>query len=749
MAEDRDSTRDEYIPELVDWLETVAGISPEHAESVALFAFSQVWGEGRVSTEGSGPKQYATNMSRLRSEALAKARVLEKSTDARVKKKGPVVKSPDMFESVYKGDKLERDADLMENRTSAEARNTLRDPTASDAERVAAGAVVNEDRMDNAREEGGFMNLLTEAADIERGDSEDIGAADLLDAMRGLYGFDPSDRDIERLEEAIIEYGDYRIPQSDDERVAIIGRELNRFANGDPMQAPALARAFGSVGDGVRRIRGQVRVRGKWIDYDPEVDPWLFGEYNSDGELAEPRRANSYGALGGEGQKDNGWEVGGWLVDPSLAHLEDEFLAIATEEDIDAPYLAAAIELLGKRGQLGWGEWTDEEIAVLTSGDREVSYKDEKSGTRIVHRYKENQGWMRLRGVETEIVGEKWSAAARRLGDAKSVKTQKGDRGVGAGSAIAKSREQRRAREDLAEIRKGLGTATQRGWAVRKSAMSKVKGWLGWARGVAKQAKAGEQRWGSQAGGLLSMVGGGLAEAYTSGRASGDQLYAIDEVFAQARYSVELANARSRNRIAARQAYRRYTEAWDNYYDSGGGGGGRRGGGGGGGGTVIKAVAKLPSEEDVKNSLTTLFRSWFRREPSDGEVAGVKKMLDGVIIHEANQAANAQAYGGSYEETDKEALILDYIRKSPEYQKLFAGKSEGQTEEEYANMFEQGATELFGQEMAQNDQAIRAGMLESREQTTLGYLAGTKAANESSTFQERLSKAAQIVAELT
>lgn len=724
------------IGELTAWLTDRMGVDPAKAQYVAERAFTKVARGGNL-----GRKFTVTSADEaerivveLREQAVVEANQADIESD------GEVVEDRTVFDLVDK-DVIRAEAEvsaarLFQGAVEADDESTTDERDMAAANVMSAGSRVEEDE--------GFMGTLRTAAEAEMSDNADLGATDLLMSLRALYGFDLSDNDIDNLEDAILESGEYRVPTDDDDRVAIIQQEITRFMGEDPDQSPAVRRAFGDVGSGHRRVRGQVRVDGRWVDYDPDDESWLYAPTTEAGKRQEYERVKSIDPDGGE----LGWEVYGWLDHANVQHLENWFWAIASEEEVDAPYLAAVIEGLGAEGELGWGEWTEEEVLVLTSNDREVTYKDDSTGTRVTHRFQHNQGWRHLQGVTTEITGKRWDAAQRKWGEATSTKTQKGDRGVGAGSAIAVARQQREAKREMDDIRSSLKDVNQRRWGVKTSAFKKLNSWKAFARSAAQRAKAGEQKYGYQGAGLLSAIGhGALAEALHSGRANGDQLYAIDQKFANARYDMEAATARSRNRIAASRARARYVQAWENYYSRGGGGGRR--GGGGGGGTVVKAVAKLPSEEDVKNSMTTLFRSWFRRDPTDGEVAGVKKMLDGVIIHEANQAANAQAYGGSYTESDKEALILDHLRKSPEYQKLFAGKSGGETEEEYAGRFEQSAAELFGREMAQNDDAVRAGMLESTEQTTLGYLAGTKAANDSSSFQERLSQAARIIAEMT
>lgn len=747
MAEEPVSD-DILLGELTEWLVTNAGVEPTRAPAIA---------EQAQLRAGKLPGDSEKALVRLRTKAVELVATVDAAESDRgiaVEGVDPVVANPDVFARISEESIAEGSLSAVRRMEAAAIRNR---PDATESDELAAAELEYEaDALDpSARTEGGFMGDLRARREQELAASDSrggTGATELLEDMRFMFGFEPDEGDIVELTEAIIDSGEYRIPRDTDELETVISQEMLRFYEGDREQNRTIAQAFAGIGNGRRRIHGQIRVGNKWIDYDPEVDPWLFGreregvdQSGTSGTYA--MRAESVGSISGE----LGWEVGGWLSqDPNRSLMTEDFLQVAAEEDIDAPYLAAGIELLG---QWGVDEFTDEEVKTLQQNTREWKTDLDGEGSYMITRLpsgkaaeKGDKGSVTLRGRSWDTAVQKWNDAviAGREGGQES----RGRPGLSLGNSIAVARQKDEAARDLKRISgqaaiKSLESFKATVEVIKKKANIQ-KAW----RATAQRLKSGEQQYGHQAGGLLSLVGGGLAEAYNSGNWSGDTGYRIDETFAKARYSIEAANARSRNRVASRRAYQRYVEAWDRYYSSGGGGG-RRGGGGGGGGTVVKAVAKLPSEEDVKNSLTTLFRSWFRREPTDGEVAGVKKMLDGVIIHEANQAAHAQAYGGQYEETDKEALILDHIRKSPEYQKLFAGKAGGQTEEEYSNMFEQSAQELFGREMAQNDEAVRAGMMESREQTTLGYLAGTQAANESSSFQERLSNAARIVAELT
>ena len=287
---------------------------------------------------------------------------------------------------------------------------------------------------------------------------------------------------------------------------------------------------------------------------------------------------------------------------------------------------------------------------------------------------------------------------------------------------------------------------TQRATTTRQSYFGSL-----WER--SKRVAANESKWGLH-GAFLEEVkpGRGLGQAWFSGNSSYEQRMEMENVHRRTRTDVNMFwNAERKRRGRAAQAqYRAYEKAWNNYYASQAGGrGGGRGGGGGGGGTVVKAVAVLPTEAEVRESVNTLYRQWFRRDATDGEVRGLKAKLDGVIRHEANQAAHAQAYGGEYEKTDKDALILDHVRKSAEYQQMFQHKQGGQTEEEYANMFEQTSAQVFGAEMGQLDEGVQAGMRSGDSQTAIGYLAGTKEAQDSSTYQQRVANAADVIARLT
>ena len=736
MAKDEEPTEKERqsveaaFEELIGWLES-QGVEARAAERAAEVGIR----EGLMTASG--------DMSDARRRAM---QVVEGGFD-------PLTGENTNLEDreLWDGAILEAQKKANEDNMFMAATETLQDEDATDQERREAAEVV----QDRASEEegGGFIGDLKAYEEARTLDDGETGDTDLLQAMRALYGFEPDEGDIIDLTQAIMDSGEYRIPTNKRELEIVLSQEITRFAEGDPEQSDFIKRAFADVGSGMRRISGQVRVGNRWIDYDPEVDAWLYGRESEGNQAGVAGFRFMDAKLAGDYGDEMGHPVGGWISELGEygTLIEDDFRALAVEEDIDMPYAAAIIEL-----NEGWGQnlLTDEEQKLLRQNTREWR-TNLGEGASMVTRIPSSTAQKKGKEATVTLGGARWNTAVTKWNEAvevgRNVKPDKNKLGNALGRSVAVSRQKDEAARELKSVAGQSAIASFNSFKATMNALKKkasiLNTWKGWFR----QGKAFEQQYGDQQGGLLAFRSRGLAEKYSSGaRMSGEELYQVDEINSLARYSAAAAASRSKNRIRARQAYRRYVDAWSNYYDPpGGGGGGRRGGGGGGGGTVVKAVAKLPSEEDVKNSVQTLFRSWFRREPTDGEVKGIKKKLDGVIIHEANQQAQAQAFGGSYTETDKEALILDHIRKSPEYQKLFAGKAGGQTEEEYANMFEQGATELFGNEMGQNDEAIRAGMMESREQTTLGYLAGTKAANDSSNFQERLSKAAQIVAELT
>lgn len=172
----------------------------------------------------------------------------------------------------------------------------------------------------------------------------------------------------------------------------------------------------------------------------------------------------------------------------------------------------------------------------------------------------------------------------------------------------------------------------------------------------------------------------------------------------------------------------------------------------------------LPDQAAVKQSVQTLFRAWFQREPDEREVVSFTDSINSAVVSKAtadHQAAldvynplNPSTHGGqplvvTKEQVDPQARMEDMARAMPEYQKLFGQKSGNLSEEQYAQQHSGAAQRLFGLEGAGQSEAIRAGMEQGSTQTTMGALAGSHEATQNSTFQERMARVAQAIATMT
>lgn len=173
---------------------------------------------------------------------------------------------------------------------------------------------------------------------------------------------------------------------------------------------------------------------------------------------------------------------------------------------------------------------------------------------------------------------------------------------------------------------------------------------------------------------------------------------------------------------------------------------------GGGAGTTVK----LPNQDEVKQSLDTLFRAWFQHAPSEEDL----KQFAGKVNAASTAAQHAGTAGNPFQVTQGGTTVVEdpgtlqsqavaYARDNPEYGKLFGKKPANLDETGYVQQMSNAAQRTFGDEGAGQADAIRAGLTSGRSQTTVGYLAGEKQAFENSSFMERMANAAEVVSRMT
>lgn len=173
-----------------------------------------------------------------------------------------------------------------------------------------------------------------------------------------------------------------------------------------------------------------------------------------------------------------------------------------------------------------------------------------------------------------------------------------------------------------------------------------------------------------------------------------------------------------------------------------------------GGGTTTKVT--LPNQEEVKQSLETLFRAWFQHAPSEADL----NQFAGKVNAAASNAQGGGSADNPFQVTQGGTKVVEdpgtlqsqaiaYARSNPEYGKLFDKKPGNLDETGYVQQMSNAAQRTFGDEGAGAADAIRAGLESGRSQTTVGYLAGSKDAFENSTFMERMANAAETVSRMT
>jgi len=179
------------------------------------------------------------------------------------------------------------------------------------------------------------------------------------------------------------------------------------------------------------------------------------------------------------------------------------------------------------------------------------------------------------------------------------------------------------------------------------------------------------------------------------------------------------------------------------------------------------ASVTLPDPEAVRQSMKSMWNSWFGRDPSADEVARFRGSVESAMRAEGSSrlaqqpgGGKANPFKGQFPDAGPDVLVTDedvnvearkrsLAQSLPEYQRLFGRKDTGITEEEYMAQFDMAAASLFGSSHALGFREKSAGMMSGNIQTTLGQLAGSAQAMENSTFRQRMARAAEVFARNT
>lgn len=162
---------------------------------------------------------------------------------------------------------------------------------------------------------------------------------------------------------------------------------------------------------------------------------------------------------------------------------------------------------------------------------------------------------------------------------------------------------------------------------------------------------------------------------------------------------------------------------------------------------------KLPNRDRLEEGVRSLWRSWFQRDPNQGELDSFVSSIYGMVRSAAVAGSAGNPFKGeefqpgrvTEQEIDPQATLLAQARQTDDYRRLFAQMREGLTEEEYVAQFRAAAGALLGAEEAGGD-AIRAGMESGSLQTTVGHIAGTREyLEQNSTLRQRIARAAQMI----
>lgn len=162
---------------------------------------------------------------------------------------------------------------------------------------------------------------------------------------------------------------------------------------------------------------------------------------------------------------------------------------------------------------------------------------------------------------------------------------------------------------------------------------------------------------------------------------------------------------------------------------------------------------KLPNRDRLEEGVRSLWRSWFQRDPNQGELDSFVNSIHGMVRSAAVAGSAGNPFKGqefqpgrvTEQEIDPQATLLAQARQTEDYRRLFSQMREGLSEEEYVAQFRAASGALLGAEEAGGD-AIRAGMESGSLQTTIGHIAGTREyLEQNSTLRQRIARAAQLI----
>jgi hypothetical protein len=557
---------------------------------------------------------------------------------------------------------------------------------------------------------GSGSDSLVEAFVNEQSDNPDL--ARLL--FRQLFGGRlPTTADIEEIADYIADSGEWGDWDPDDDQslrdvLIFLSAAQGDVTKLDPLLGRAVAQNRGDVPELITRWRWN----GKVYDVDDITKALLLGQGTQEAGLE-----SSFGAT----ERDPGasWQVGGWLK--NRPDLIQTVVTAAQDAGVDATTLAASLYYQGGL----------EALAPPTD--------DEKEARREVGRYSGRTGSAELDGAIADSVAaldvasrtaERAGAAGRKAAERRKEggKDETFGRGLGAAAGAAGASD-RIGKEEKARYNRGRSAAR----AERQRRATERNRITETARKVAYYEKA----FGGPLPAVIAMADEGLAGRMRDGTIGRDDLLAIDTIMQRSNYGQTLAAAKSKDPAATRKQYDAWKNAWAAYYDEQD--------------AASRAAPvvtySLPDATEVRESMRTIFRAWFQRDPSDMEVNSFKSTLDRAVIDSANQRAQAEVTGGNYSNPDPQSMLSEFVRNSPEYRQLFDNKPGGMSEEDYAGTFRSAGTRFFGDVVA--DDAVRAGMMSGSTQTTIGQMAASKQADQSSSYQERLAQAAEVIASMT
>lgn len=157
----------------------------------------------------------------------------------------------------------------------------------------------------------------------------------------------------------------------------------------------------------------------------------------------------------------------------------------------------------------------------------------------------------------------------------------------------------------------------------------------------------------------------------------------------------------------------------------------------GGGSGPSGSIRVLPDPEALRQKAKDLYISLFAADPTESQLQSLVAAVNGAITGAADN-----------QDIDPGAQLRKAVEGMDEYKTLYKNKPGGMTEDEYKGQFVYAAQSILGAS-AVSPTMIQSGMRTGKYQTTVGQAAGSEQAKESSTWQGRLARAAQVVSENT